>query len=400
VKVLLGVTGGISAYKSAEIVRGLRERGDDVQVIFTRSAAEFVAPLTFSALSGKPVLEHVFERPAPGQVRHVELASWGDLLLVAPATADVIARFSHGIADDLLSTVYLAFAGPVLLAPAMETSMWLHPAVADNVETLRRRGVRLVGPEEGPLASGRSGRGRMAEPDDVVCAATLAVEGKDDLAGARVLVTAGPTRESIDPVRFVSNRSSGRMGMALAEAARDRGAAVALLLGPTELPVPRGVTVRRFETAGELGVLLDEEFEACDVLAMAAAVSDFVPERASRRIHRSEGARSLVLSPGRDLLESIGARKGGRIVVAFAAEEGPGEEGARRKMEAKDADWIVVNDVTRPGTGFEAADNEVLLLSRSGSRIEISRRPKRQVAEAIWDAVSSEMSWAGKPGGA
>ena len=395
-KIVLGVTGGIAAYKSAEIVRRFRERGDDVRVVFTRSAEKFVAPLTFSVLSGRPVLSDMFAESAA--VEHVELAAWADVLVVAPATAEVIAKLARGFADDFLSTYALAHGGPVLLAPAMESAMWAHPAVAENVEILRKRGLRFVGPAVGALASGRSGPGRMAEPEEIVEAAVFGAGPGRDLEGLRVLVTAGPTREPIDPVRFVSNRSSGKMGHALAESARARGAEVVLLTGAAGRPAPAGVVVERFESASELKRLLEARFEGCDVLVMAAAVADFIPERVGRRLHRSDGARSVALSPGEDLLAGLGARKGARLIVAFAAETADGrEERARRKMAEKHADWIVVNDVGRADVGFDADDNEVVLLSASGQRIEVSRRPKKEVADKIWDAVSSTLSWRAIP---
>lgn len=388
-KIVLGVSGSIAAFKAADVVRRLRERGDEVRVVFSKSAGKFVAPLTFSVLSGNPVLSDMFAPSAA--VEHVALAGWAELLLVAPASADAIAKLAHGIADDPLATYALSHGGPIVLAPAMESAMWEHPAVAENVRVLRSRGVRFVGPVSGPLASGRAGVGRMAEPEEIVEAAIF--RSAADLAGTKVLVTAGPTREPIDPVRFVSNRSSGRMGHALAERARARGAEVVLLTG-SDRPVPPGVEAVRFETAGDLKSLLDARFDACDVLVMAAAVADFVPEKAPRRLHRSDGPRSLALSPGEDLLASVAARKGSRIVVAFAAEAGDGqEERARRKLAAKHADWIVWNDVGREGVGFESDDNEVVLLSATGQRVEVSRRPKKEIADKIWDAVSSTLSW-------
>jgi len=394
-KIVLRVSGSIAAYKAAELVRRFRDRGDEVRVVFTRSAEKFVAPLTFSVLSGNPVLSDMF---APSSaVEHVALSGWADVLLVAPATADIIARLARGFADDFLSTYALGHRGPVLLAPAMETAMWEHPAVVENVGILRQRGVRIVGPGSGFLASGGQGTGRMAEPDEIVEASVFRSSG-GDLAGLRVLVTAGPTREPIDPVRFVSNRSSGKMGHALAERARARGADVVLLTGATGRPIPAGVDGERFESAADLRRLLEARFEGCDVLVMAAAVADFVPERVGRRLHRSDGARSVVLSPGDDLLAGLVPRKGSRLVVAFAAESGDGqEERARRKMESKGADWIVVNDVGRADVGFDADDNEVLLLSASGQRIEVSRRAKKEVADKIWDAVSSTLSWRAIP---
>ena len=394
-RIVLGVSGSIAAYKAAEVVRRFRDRGDEVKVVFSRSAEKFVAPLTFSVLSGNPVLSDPFVPSAA--VEHVALAGWAELLVVAPASADMIAKLAHGLADDALATYALSHAGPVLLAPAMETAMWENPAVAANVETLRARGIRFVGPASGFLASGRAGTGRMAEPDEVVDAAVL--RASEDLAGRKVLVTAGPTREPIDPVRFVSNRSSGKMGHALAERARARGADVVLLTG-SDRPVAPGIEAVRFETAADLKRLLDERFEACDVLVMAAAVADFVPERLPRRLHRSEGPRSVSLAPGEDLLAGIAARKGSRVVVAFAAESGDGqEERARRKLAAKNADWIVWNDVGREGVGFGSDENEVVLLSASGQRLEVSRRPKKDVADRIWDAVSSTLSWRTIPAG-
>lgn len=395
-KIALGISGSIAAYKAAEIVRRFRDRGDEVQVVFTRSADKFVAPLTFSVLSGRPVLSDMFA--ASSAVAHVELSRWADLLLIAPATAEVLAKLARGFADDFLSTYALTHSRPMLLAPAMESSMWGHPAVVENVDILKRRGVRFVGPQFGFLASGGEGTGRMSEPDEIVEAAIFRSEGAQDLRGLHVLVTAGPTREPIDPVRFVSNRSSGKMGHALAERARARGAEVVLLTAAAERAVPPGISVERFESAADLKRLLDARFEACDVLVMAAAVSDFIPERVGRRLHRSEGPRSLALSPGEDLIASFAARKDSRVVVAFAAETGDAqEEHARRKMADKHADWIVVNDIGREGIGFDSDENEAVLLSSSGQRVVVSRRAKKEVADKIWDAVSSTLSWRAVP---
>lgn len=396
-KIVLGITGSIAAYKSGDLVRRFVERGDEVQVVLTRTAGKFVTPLTLSVLSRRPVHDTLFG--AAATVDHVDLARWADLLVVAPATAEALAKLAHGLADDFLSTYALAHQKPLLIAPAMESAMWAHPAVSANVETLRARGARFVGPNTGFLASGSEGAGRMAEPEEVLQAAVSVIEGKHDLEGLRVLVTAGPTREAIDPIRFVSNRSSGKMGLELADKARARGARVTLLLGGgAAVPPARGLTVRRFETAADLLALLDGEFANCDVLVMAAAVADFIPERLGRRIHRSEGPRSVSLAPGPDLLASIAPKKGKRLVVAFAAEAGDGqEERARQKMSSKGADWIVWNDVSKPGIGFESDENEVVLLSSSGKRIEVDRRSKGEVAEKIWDAVSSTLAWKAIP---
>jgi phosphopantothenoylcysteine decarboxylase / phosphopantothenate---cysteine ligase len=400
--VLLGVSGGIAAYKSAETVRRLVDAGAEVRVAMTRAAREFVAPLTFAVLSGHEVYLEVFGTGNAPAVDHVELAEWTDVLVVAPATAHTIARLANGLADDFLTTYFLVHRGPVLVAPAMETRMWEHPATRRNLELLAARGARFVGPGTGFLASGREGAGRMAEPEEIAQAAiTLATTARRDLEGLRVLVTAGPTRERIDPIRFVSNRSSGRMGYALAEAARDRGAKVTLLSGPTGLTRPEGMRFVSFETAGELENLLRAEFPDTDVLAMAAAVADFIPEESAERFHRDRGERTVRLAPGRDLLAGLAPLRGQQTVVAFAAETDDLEERGRRKMEAKGADLIAVNDVGRADVGFDAPDNEVLLLERGGGSETVSRRSKREVADRIWDAVrrvrSSRLSGLGVP---
>lgn len=389
-RVVVGVCGGIAAYKSADLVRRFRERGDEVAAILTAAGRQFITPLTLSVLAGGPVHESLFDPPFDGRVTHVELAHRTDLFVVAPATADVLSRLASGAADDFLTTFALACTGRMLLAPAMETRMWEHPAVAANVRVLSSRGARFVGPGDGFLASGRSGVGRMAEPEEIVDAAVVWVEGKNDLAGRKVLVTAGPTRERIDPIRFISNRSSGKMGLAMARAARERGAEVTLLAGPGEVTLPPGVRVLRFESASELSRLLAVEFPAHDILAMAAAVADFIPEEFDRRIHRSEGPRSVALRPGEDLLAALAGSKGKRTVIAFAAESGASVEGAREKLRVKGADWIAINDISKPGVGFDADDNEMVLLSAGGRSVAISRRPKLEVARAIWDAVLAE----------
>jgi phosphopantothenoylcysteine decarboxylase/phosphopantothenate--cysteine ligase len=384
--VVLGVSGGIAAYKAVEILRRLTERGAEVQVVLTRGAREFVAPLTFATLSRRPVHTEVWGDGNTPAVDHVVLADWADLLIVAPATAHTIGKLANGLADDFLSTYFLAHRGPVLLAPAMETAMWESPAVRRNIETLSARGARLTGPAEGPLASGREGVGRMAEPETIADRAwSILSRASRDLANLRLLVTAGPTREPLDPVRFLSNRSSGRMGYALAEAARDRGAAVTLLSGPTEIARPEGVRFLSFETAADLHGLLVREFPECDGLAMAAAVADFIPEKSAGRLHRDEGDRSVRLKAGVDILASLKPLRRSQTILAFAAETEDFESRGRRKMEAKNADLIVVNDVGRGDIGFDAQENEVLILGRDGAREAVSRRSKREVAERIWD---------------
>jgi phosphopantothenoylcysteine decarboxylase / phosphopantothenate---cysteine ligase len=310
-------------------------------------------------------------------------------LLVAPATAHTMGKFAQGLADDFLSTYFLSHRKSVLLAPAMESAMWSHAAVIRNREILSERGARFVGPASGPLASGHAGIGRMEEPDLIVEEAWRLLSAQGDLAGMRLLVTAGPTREPIDPIRFVSNRSSGKMGYALAQTARDRGAQVTLLTGPTELPYPRGIRVLSFETAADLHGLLVREFPECDGLAMAAAVADFIPQESEERLHREEGDRTLRLAAGQDILASLAPLRRDQTVVAFAAETEELEKRALVKMEKKGADLIVVNDVGRRDIGFDAADNEVLILARAGGRELVSRRSKREVADKIWDAFLS-----------
>ena len=384
--IVLGVTGGIAAYKSAELLRRLVERGAEVQVAMTRGAREFMQPLTFAVLSGREVHTEVWRSGNEPTVSHVSLADWADLLLVAPATAHTIGKLANGLADDFLSTYFLAHRSRTLLAPAMETAMWESEAVRRNLEVLTGRGVRLVGPQSGFLASGHEGIGRMAEPDTIVEEAWKILKRSRDLESLRLLVTAGPTREPIDPVRFLSNRSSGKMGYALAEAARDRGASVTLLSGPTELAPPRAVRMRQFETADDLHGLLVAEFPECDGLAMAAAVADFIPETSPVRLHREEGDRALRLSAGRDILASLAPLRRAQTVVAFAAEAEDLERRGRAKLEQKGADLIVVNDVGREDIGFDAPENEVLILRRDGEKEFVSRRSKREIAEKIWDA--------------
>ncbi|HTD51390.1 MAG TPA: bifunctional phosphopantothenoylcysteine decarboxylase/phosphopantothenate--cysteine ligase CoaBC, partial [Thermoanaerobaculia bacterium] len=303
--VVLGVSGGIAAYKAVEVLRGLVQRGVEVQVALTRGARQFISPLTFAVLSGREVHTEVWRGGNAPTVDHVAMADWADLLVIAPATAHTIGKLAHGLADDFLSTYFLAHRQPVLLAPAMESAMWEHPSVQANREALSARGVQFIGPEIGFLASGHEGPGRMAEPAQIVDEVWRLLAATRDLGGLRVLVTAGPTRERIDPIRFVSNRSSGKMGYALAQAARDRGARVTLLSGPTGLDRPEGVRFLTFETAADLHALLVQEFPECDVLVMAAAVADFIPQESNDRLHREDGDRQVLFRRGQDILASL-----------------------------------------------------------------------------------------------
>ena len=387
-RVVLGVSGGIASYKSCTLARRLTEAGARVDVILTRGAAEFVRPLTFEALTGRPALGSLWE--PGGALSHVRLGQQADLVLVAPATAHLIARMAQGLADDLLTTLLLASTAPVLLAPAMNDEMYAHPQTRENLARLRARGVSVVGPEVGALAEGPSERpGRMSEPETILAHAARAVRGRGPFAGRRVVVTAGPTRESIDPVRVVTNRSSGKMGYRVAEAAWERGADVVLVSGPVALPAPVGVRLRRVESTRELEAAVREELPETDVLVMAAAPADFRPsDPRDRKRARVDGALAIPMEPTDDILGATrGLRKPGSITVGFALETGDALAKGRAKLERKDLDLIVVNDALEPGAGFEVDTNRVALLGRDGAARILPLQTKREVAEAILDAV-------------
>ncbi len=392
-KILLGITGGIGACKAPLLIRALRREGAEVAVVMTEAATRFVTPLTIETLSGNPVGLDMFSLTEERAIGHIARSRWADLLLVAPATANHLAKAAHGIADDLLSTITLAVRCPVLCAPAMNTSMWEHPAVQENLAVLRGRGVAVVPPGSGPLACGEEGAGRLAEEADILAAADALLAGGEsapslDLAGISVLVTAGPTREPLDPVRYIGNRSSGRMGYALAEAALARGARVHLVTGPVALLPPAGARTVQVETAEEMGRAMAREMPGCDWLLMAAAVADFrAREVASAKIRRGERGKGLAveLVPGPDLLERASRDKGRRLFVGFAAETGDLEARARAKLDAKGLDIIVANDVSLPGAGFEAEENEGIVISRGGARTVLPRMGKRAMADRIVD---------------
>ncbi len=383
--VVVGVTGGIAAYKAAEIVRLLVQRGAAVRVVMTRSACEFITPLTLQTLSGHPVATSLFDLTQESEIGHIRLADSADVVLVAPATANFIAKLAHGLADDLLSTVLLATRAPLVLAPAMNVHMYESAAVQENLATVARRGARVVEPAVGSLACGYEGSGRLPDPailvDEVARAASTA-----DLAGRRVLVTAGPNREPLDPVRFISNRSTGRMGYALAAAAWRRGADVTLVSGPTSLPEPHGVRVVRAVTADEMHRAVRAEAKSASIVLMAAAVADYRAKRvATQKIKKGKGGYSLELERTVDILSDLPAARG-RIVVGFAAETEQVVENARRKLEAKGLDLIVANDVSRRDAGFEVDTNEVTLIDASGSE-ELALASKDEIADRILDRV-------------
>jgi phosphopantothenoylcysteine decarboxylase/phosphopantothenate--cysteine ligase len=388
-RVVLGVTGGIACYKSCILARRLTEAGAGVDVVMTRAATEFVRPVTFEALTGRPVLTSLWEQG--GALSHVRLGQQADLVLVAPATAQLLARYAQGIADDFLTSLLLAATSPILLAPAMNDEMYAAAATQRNLAMLGERGVRFVGPAVGALAEGPSDRpGRMSEPEVIMAHAERLLRSQDSrLRGKRVIVTAGPTRESLDPVRVVTNRSSGRMGYAVAQAAWARGAEVLLLSGPSALAAPEGVEFVRVESTADLKNAVAARLSDADLLVMAAAPADFRPATAAAsKTARGKGALEIRLEPTEDVLTATaGARKPGAIIVGFALETGDALARAREKLARKDLDLIVVNDALESGAGFEVETNRVTLLGRDGSEAAMPLASKRAVAEMILDAV-------------
>jgi phosphopantothenoylcysteine decarboxylase/phosphopantothenate--cysteine ligase len=395
--VVLGVGGGIAAYKSAELARALMERGMRVQVVMTQAAREFITPLTFASLTGRKVITGLFSSRSPSEspeatlssaVEHIAVAQENEILVMAPATADLLARLAHGMADDFLTTMYLAFTGRVVLAPAMNNHMWMHPATQENVAVLRQRGHLIVEPEEGLLACGTTGPGRLAEPDriaDVV--AGLSFHARD-LEGETVLITAGPTQEPLDLVRYISNRSSGKMGYALAESAHQRGAQVILVSGPVQLREPHGVHVVHVRTAREMHDAVMEHLPEAGIIVKAAAVADYHLSQVPRsKIKKTAMRMSLDLDPTPDILAELGKKKGDRLLIGFAAETENLVESARRKLESKNCDMVVANLVNQEATGFESDENEVVLVLSTGETIPLSRAPKREIADRIFDQV-------------
>jgi len=413
--VALGVGGGIAAYKSAELARELMARGFSVQVVMTAAAQEFIRPLTFAALTGNKVLTGLFsgataEETLSSAMEHIRVAQEKQILVIAPATADLIAKLAHGLADDLLTTAYLAFTGPVVIAPAMNVNMWNHPATQANVKTLRGRGNHIVDPGEGELACGMVGAGRLAEPDEIAAfvsavaggpgapsrdrlrsqtgAEASAIPIKHDLEGETILITAGPTQEPLDAVRYLSNRSSGKMGYALAEAAADRGARVILVTGPVHLTAPKGVDVIQVQTALEMRTAVMDHLEESSIVIKAAAVADYRrSDPPQQKVKKTAARMSLELDPTPDILAEVGKKKGDRLLIGFAAETENLVEEARRKLESKNCDMVVANLVSQTGTGFDSDENEVVLVLRTGENIQVSRASKRAIAERILDRM-------------
>ncbi len=386
-KIILGVSGGIAAYKAAELARLVMQQGHEVQAVMTAAAQEFVRPLTFAALTGRKVLTDLFA--IESAIEHIAVAQEHELMVIAPATADLIARLAHGLADDFLTTLYLAFTGPVVIAPAMNVNMWQHAATQANLETLRQRGHRMVDPDSGYLACGMTGPGRLADPAAILEAIEREARKRRDLEGETVLITAGPTQEPLDPVRYISNRSSGKMGYALAEAAAARGARVILISGPVHLAPPYGVEVVPVRTAAEMRAKVMERLGPAGIVIKSAAVADFhlgtVP---TQKVKKTAARISLELDPTPDILAELGRKKGDRLLIGFAAETQNLHQEARRKLESKNCDMVVGNLVGGSSDiGFESDQNEVVLALRTGELISLPRAPKREIAERIFDQV-------------
>ena len=388
-ELILGVTGSIAAYKAVYLLRELTRLGAGVTVVTTAHAEQFVGPLTFRTLSGRPVLSDLFDPQSPDAVEHVALAERAQAMVVAPATANLLAKAAHGLADDFLSTLLLAARCPLLIAPAMDVAMWEHPAVVANVRTLRERGVTVLEPDAGALASGLAGRGRLPEVDAVIEALERLLAPARDLVGERILVTSGPTREPIDPVRYLSNRSSGKMGHAVATAALRRGAGVVLIAGPTPLSPPPGAVYVPVQTAEEMREAALQHLDTVSIVIKAAAVADYRAKHPSATKIKSKKDEGLTLSlvPTPDILKEMAGRKGRAFLVGFAAETDNVRAHAAAKLKAKGVDLLVVNDVSKHGIGFDAEDNQVTLLDRWGGALDLPKMSKLQVADAILDRV-------------
>ncbi len=386
-RILLGVTGSIAAYKAVDVLRRLQELGTDVRVVMTKNATRFIAPLTFEALSGRPVLCDEFQDWERSSIGHIDITANQDLALIAPATANIIGKAAAGIADDALSTALLALECPVVMAPAMNDKMYRNPVLHKNIQFLKEQGVRFIEPETGPLACGTSGQGRLAEPSRIVQEIS-SILASQDFAGVTMLVTAGPTREPIDAVRFISNPSSGKMGYAIAAAARDRGAQVVLISGPSNLPLPYGVKTIRVLSADDMYRAVMEHIEGTQIVIMAAAVSDFKPAVfTDRKIKKKEAPTILQLEPTRDILLELGKTVGKRFLVGFAAETDHMHQNALKKLQEKNLDLIVANDLVRAGAGFGTDTNVVTIIDRNGKETELPVMPKSEIAAHILDKI-------------
>ncbi len=386
-RILLAVGGSIAAYKACEIVRRLTDSGASVQVLMTRNAERFITPLTLQALSGRAVATDAWELASDQTIKHIDMARDLDAFVVAPATANILAKFAQGVADDLLSTFYLAVTAPVVVAPAMNTRMWLHPATQEAIRTLRSRGVAVVDPESGWLAEREAGVGRLASPETIVAESLRAARRGRSLAGKKIVVAAGPTREPIDPVRYLSNGSSGKMGYAIAAGAARRGASVVIVSGPVALAAPFGTRVVQVESARQMREAVMAERASAHAVFMVAAVSDYAPKASPSKIKKTAGPLTLVLEEGPDILAELGRTKGAEILVGFAAETDDLIANAAKKLSAKKADFIVANDISAAGLGIGSDRNAVTILGRDGSSVTVPEASKVEIAEAILDRI-------------
>lgn len=390
--VVLGVTGSIAAYRACDIISGLKKRGLNVRVILTEAGGKIITPLALEAMSGAPVVTDMFSREAPWEIEHISLAKAADLFLIAPATANFLAKAAHGIADDMLSTTILATRAPILVAPAMNSAMYLNPIVQENMAVLEKRGYGFIRPASGRLACGDEGVGKLAAVADIIAAAMAALYARQDFQGKRILVSAGPTQERIDPVRYITNRSSGKMGYAIARAAAERGAEVTLVSGPVTLAPPAGVELVQVVSSADMFEAVTSRFDACDALIMAAAPADFTPAQAAKqKIKKQGGGMALSLVNTQDILAAVGARKGGRTLMGFAAESENLAENAKAKLQRKNLDFIAANDILAPDAGFGVDTNRVILYDDGGGSRDSGPMPKEALADWLLDALAHRM---------
>lgn len=389
--VVLGVTGGIAVYKALDVISALRKKDVDVRVIMTKSATEFVTPLTFQSMSQNIVTTDMFAEPKAWEIQHISLAKRADVFLVAPATANIIGKVANGIADDMLSTTIMATRAKVVFAPAMNTNMYTNPIVQENIAKLKKLGYEFIKPASGRLACGDEGKGKLAPASDIVEKVLSELYDKKDLIGKKVLVTAGPTRANIDPVRFISNRSTGKMGYAIAEEARDRGAEVVLVSGPTNEAAPYGINVIKINTNEEMRSEVLKHFETSDIVIKSAAVADYkAKEYSENKIKKGNGDLEIILTRDNDILKELGEKKSGQILVGFAAESQNVIENAKGKLIKKNLDYIVANDITSKDSGFASNDNRVTIVTREGQELSLEKMSKREVARNLFDIIGGK----------
>lgn len=391
-KIVLGVTGGIAAYKAIALTSKLSQAGATVQVILTEGAQEFVTPLSFQAISRQPVYTDTFDELDPGKIQHVDLSDWADLFIIAPATANLIGKYANGIADDMLTTTLLATTAPVYIAPAMNVDMYEHPAVQENLDRLQKRGVQLIDPNEGYLACGYTGKGRLAEPEDIVAYLESKFSSNQSLAGKNILVTAGPTQEKIDPVRYLTNYSSGKMGFSVAEAAAEMGANVTLVAGPVDLPTPKHVNRIDVISTEDMYQAVLKHFPTQDIVIKSAAVSDYrAKKQATEKIKKQSEQMSIEVERNKDILKTLGKQKTDQFLVGFAAETTDVKRYGQEKLTEKNLDAIVINDVSKEGIGFGSDDNEVLILLKDGEEIAINKTSKLVIARQLLSKIAEKL---------